>query len=111
MCCCGIGKETSFICNLCAARRLSFSAPHKCKLWQERIAECLRRLIKDPKAAFAFIHRAYNKDEKMARQDLRIRRVEVDGDVAEWVELERERELINGETNPLLSLKGESIKS
>ena len=93
--------------------RLWFSSPLKCKIWQERITECLRRIIKEPKAAFAFIHRAYNKDEKMARLDQLRRRVCVEGDggVVEWEEseeeLEREGKLLNGGTNPLLSLKGE----
>ena len=101
--------------NFLNSGRLSFSSPLRCKLWQERITECLRRIIKEPKAAFAFIHRAYNKDEKMARQD-QLRR-SMEGDVVGVVdrdgpgeELEGERELIGRGNNPLLSLKGESSR-
>ena len=98
--------------NFSHTRRLSFNSPLRCKLWQERIAECVRRLIKEPKAAFAFIHRAYNKDEKMARQDLLRQCVERDVGVVEWdgsgEELQGEGELVSGGNTSLLSLKGET---
>ena len=101
--------ETKLLFNF-YAHRLSFSSPLRCKLWQERITECLRRIIKEPKAAFAFIHRAYNKDEKMARQDQLRRSVEGDVGGVDWdgpgEELDEERELVNGGNAPLLSLKG-----
>ena len=81
-----------------------FSSQFKCKLWQERILESFRRLNKDPKTAFAFVHRAYNKDRKMAKQDLLRLGVEEAGGVVEWVE--GEEEVDTEGTNHLLSLKG-----
>ena len=69
--------------------------------------ECLRRLSKEPKSAFAFIHRAYNKDKKMAKQDLLRLGLEEAGGVVEWEEPEAEEdEANNGGTNRLLSIKG-----
>lgn len=72
--------------------------------------ECLRRLSKEPKSAFAFVHRAYNKDKKMAKQDLLRLRLEEAGGVVEWEEPETEEgELDDGGTNQLLSIKGVSV--
>ena len=67
--------------------------------------ESLRRLTKEPKSAFAFVHRAYNKDKKMAKQDLLRLRLEEAGGVLEWEEPEAEEADDEG-TNRLLSIKG-----
>ena len=80
---------------------MTFSSPFKCKLWQERVAESVRRLSREPKSAFAFIHRAYNKDRKMVKDDLLRLGVEEAGGVTQWAEEEAQ----DG-ANTLLSLKG-----
>ena len=87
--------------------RLFFSSQFKCKLWQDRISDCLRRLSKEPKTTFAFVHRAYNKDKKMAKQDLLRLGLEEAGGVVQWAEEEGLKEEVDdGETDTLLSLKG-----
>lgn len=69
--------------------------------------ECLRRLSKEPKSAFAFVHRAYNKDKKMAKQDLLRLGLEEAGCVVEWEEPGAEEEEVDdGGTNRLLSMNG-----
>lgn len=45
--------------------RLVFSSAHKCKMWQERLLESLRRSVRTLKSTFAFVHRAYSRDQKM----------------------------------------------
>ena len=78
--------------------RLSFSLPFKCKLWQERVLESLKRLCREPKSEFAFVHRAYNKDKRMAREDLlRLGVAEAKG-VVVWEEQDG--------ADTLISLKG-----
>ena len=71
--------------------------------------ECLRRLSREPKSAFAFIHRAYNKDRKMAKLDLlRLGLEEAgDGGVVQWEEPEGDvEEVDDGGTKQLLSING-----
>ncbi len=47
--------------------RLHFSNASKCRLWLDRLLDCKRRAHKDIKSLFAFIYRAYRKDEKLSR--------------------------------------------
>ena len=47
--------------------RLVFDSAHKCKVWQERLLESLRRSRQTLKSMFAFVHRAYSRDQRMER--------------------------------------------
>lgn len=47
--------------------RLSFSPLTKCRIWYDRVLECKRRAHKDTKSVFAFVYRAYRKDEKYSQ--------------------------------------------
>ena len=45
--------------------RLVFNSAHKCKIWKERLLESLRCSVRTLKSTFAFVHRAYSRDQKM----------------------------------------------
>ena len=47
--------------------RLLFSSVLKCRSWFDRLLECKRSAHKDIKNVFAFIYRAYRKDQKLSR--------------------------------------------
>ncbi len=47
--------------------RLLFSCVSKCRLWFDRLLDCKRKAHKDIKSLFAFIYRAYRKDEKLSK--------------------------------------------
>lgn len=69
-----------------------FDSAHKSKVWQERLVESLRRSRQTLKSTFAFVHRAYSRDQRMERSQLG---EEVEPDPA----------------TALLSLKGEGVGS
>ena len=60
-------------------------------------------MCREPKSAFAFVHRAYNKDKRMAREDLlRLGVAEAVVGVAVW-----EEQVVQDGADALISLKGE----
>jgi len=58
-------EEMLVLCKDARSFRLVFSSAHKCKMWQERLLESLRRSVRTLKSTFAFVHRAYSRDQKM----------------------------------------------
>ncbi|XP_064392671.1 myotubularin-related protein 4-like isoform X2 [Halichondria panicea] len=57
----------SVVCKDARAFRLLFSSVLKCRSWFDRLQECKRLAHKDVKNVFAFIYRAYRKDQKLSR--------------------------------------------
>ena len=84
--------------------RFTFDSAQKCHMWQERLAESVRQ-VRGTEEAFAYVHRAYYKDQKAERLEPS---AEKEGVVSEELAKDDASSPLPLSSGPLSSLPGES---